>query len=367
MQKPVYAAWVLTSRSVAKTSMPDTLKEEEPLSDMQCMLWNQAIREGIDITFASLLANSVFMGNALTHVGGVTPYRVVMGRQLACLPPITDKPGLDERIDARVRELALQSMVSATSASRIKRALGTQTTLSGENRFAPGDIVELYRIPPSKDISGWTGPYEVVECRASERIVALKINGQVGALLYLQHFEGAPKEIQSDLKELCWIVLNEPENEYHEFNDESWCYFSDPDNHNEWNYQPPVVSQEFDEYDHTFDFDDDDEPYLEALISPSLTSSFKDAEHSLEPKILHMYLNAEAKKEVIERDTDLLTAQEFIDHRKEVDEATVKEYETWHKYGCFERIPKSKCKVLIDARLVATLVGQKLRLLSFQQ
>ena len=69
---------------------------------------------------------------------------------------------------------------------------------------------------------------------------------------------------------------------------------------------------------------------------------------------LAWYLNAEAKKEVIERDTDLLTAQEFIDHRQEVDEATVKEYETWHKYGhCFERTRKGKCKVLIDAKLVS--------------
>ena len=58
---------------------------------------SQTIREGIDINFPSLLANSVFMGNALTHVGGVTPYQVVMGRQPACLPPITDQPGLDER------------------------------------------------------------------------------------------------------------------------------------------------------------------------------------------------------------------------------------------------------------------------------
>ena len=55
---------------------------------------------------------------------------------------------------------------------------GPKFALSGENRFAPGDLVELYRTPPIKDISGWTGPYEVVECKAADGIVALKINGQ---------------------------------------------------------------------------------------------------------------------------------------------------------------------------------------------
>ena len=51
--------------------------------------------------------------------------------------------------------------------------------------------------------------------------------------------------------------------------------------------------------------------------------------------------------------TQTCLQHEFIDHRQEVDEATVKECETWHKYVCFERIPKSKCKFLFDAKLVS--------------
>ena len=172
--------------------------------------------------------------------------------------------------------------------------------------------------------------------------------------LYIQHFEGAPKEIQSDLKELCWVVLNEPVDEVSgvEIKDD-WCYFSNPDNHNDWDSIPPTVSPDFDEYDHTFEFDENDEPFLEVLISESITEYFQDSRDVSKPNMMKVFLNAEAKKEVIERDTDLLTAKELIDHRKEVDEATVKEYETWHKYGCFERIPKKKCKVLIDAKLVS--------------
>ena len=134
---------------------------------------------------------------------------------------------------------------------------------------------------------------------------------------------------------------------------DDWCYFSSPDNHNDWDSIPPTVSPDFDEYDHTFEFDENDEPFLEVLISENITECFQDSRDVYKPNLMKVFLNAEAKKEVIERDTDLLTTKELLDHRKEVDEATVKEYETWHKYGCFERIPKKKCKVLIDAKLVS--------------
>ena len=71
--------------------------------------------------------------------------------------------------------------------------------------------------------------------------------------LYIQHFEGAPKEIQSDLKELCWVVLNEPADEVSDVEiKDDWCYFVSPDNHNDWDSLPPTVSPDFDEYDHTF-------------------------------------------------------------------------------------------------------------------
>jgi hypothetical protein len=48
----------------------------------------QLKREHITISFAVLLAEATFAGNCLTHVGGVTPYQVVYGRQPSMLPPI---------------------------------------------------------------------------------------------------------------------------------------------------------------------------------------------------------------------------------------------------------------------------------------
>ena len=47
-----------------------------------------------------------------------------------------------------------------------------------ERTVAPGDLVELYRARPSKDMSGWTGPNEVVERIAADGVVALTVNGQ---------------------------------------------------------------------------------------------------------------------------------------------------------------------------------------------
>ena len=99
----------------------------------------QLTTEGISVTFPMLLAEAVFAGNSLTYVGGVTPYQVVCGRQPAILPPLaieTENPDeegpANDRIEARVREIALQAMVEATSQARINRAMRSKTGIPGE-------------------------------------------------------------------------------------------------------------------------------------------------------------------------------------------------------------------------------------------
>ena len=82
-------------------------------------LETQAEREGVDITFKSLLAEATFAGNAFTYVGGVTPYNALYGRQSAMLPDITYPGDVPQLLDcSRVRELALQSMVQAAALTR---------------------------------------------------------------------------------------------------------------------------------------------------------------------------------------------------------------------------------------------------------
>jgi hypothetical protein len=110
----------------------------------------QLKREGVNTTFPILLAEATVAGNCLTHVGGATPYQVVYGRQPSILPPIAIQTGEDldepsagnDRVEARIREVALQAMIEATSQARISRAMNTKTQIPGERLYTKGDIVE---------------------------------------------------------------------------------------------------------------------------------------------------------------------------------------------------------------------------------
>ena len=122
-------------------------------------------------TFPSLLAEALFAGNALVHVGGSTPYQAVYGRQPAMLPPleIPDMPESEQigeagdRQRTYIREAALQAMIQATSLARLNRAARTRTSPDSTREFSVGDLVDVFRKPSSKDASGWSGPYRVTE------------------------------------------------------------------------------------------------------------------------------------------------------------------------------------------------------------
>ncbi|CAE7222318.1 unnamed protein product [Symbiodinium sp. CCMP2592] len=131
----------------------------------------QLEREGLVYTFPSLLAEAIFAGNALVHVGGSTPYQAVYGRQPAMLPPL-EIPDMAEseqvgeagdRQRSYIREAALQAMVQATSLARLNRAARTRTSPDSTREFSVGDLVDVFRKPSSKDASGWSGPYRVTE------------------------------------------------------------------------------------------------------------------------------------------------------------------------------------------------------------
>lgn len=62
----------------------------------------------------------------------------------------------------RPREVALQRIIEATAVARIRRACRSKTTTPAEvhNDF-PGDLVDFYRGPRSKDSEEWHGPAQV--------------------------------------------------------------------------------------------------------------------------------------------------------------------------------------------------------------
>ena len=141
----------------------------------------QLEREGIVYTFPALLAEAVFAGNSLTHVGGSTPYQAVYGRQPWMLPPL-ETPDLGNRDEMSsegdrqrelIRQTALSAMISATAASRLNRAAHTRTG-QDSREFKPDDLCDVFRKPVSKDASGWVGPYRVVRSEPGQVVVRVK-------------------------------------------------------------------------------------------------------------------------------------------------------------------------------------------------
>ena len=66
---------------------------------------------------------------------------------------------------------------------------------------------------------------------------------------------------------------------------------------------------------------------------------------------LRVYLSG-VKKAVIDRDTDLLTAQEYREHAAEVRAAVLEELTIWVKHGCFSRKPRKYATNIIDVKWV---------------
>jgi hypothetical protein len=59
------------------------------------------------------------------------------------------------------------------------------------------------------------------------------------------------------------------------------------------------------------------------------------------------------KKAVVERDTDLLTQDEFRRHAPEVAASTLEELNIWVNHQCFQRRPRQGARNILDVRWVA--------------
>ena len=66
---------------------------------------------------------------------------------------------------------------------------------------------------------------------------------------------------------------------------------------------------------------------------------------------LRVYV-AGPKKAVIDRDTDLLTPEEFQKHAREVSAAVLEELKVWHDHACFRRRPRRGARNVLDCRWV---------------
>lgn len=146
-------------------------RHHELLRQQLHLLEGQATSDGLKISFAEILQEAVLAKNCLVNVGGFSPYQAVYGRT----PPLLDavEAAFDEpedRASAKLRELAISSMVQATAKERARIAASTKTRVSGELlALVPGDLVEFHRPKHSKDVSGWKGPAIVTDVTNLER------------------------------------------------------------------------------------------------------------------------------------------------------------------------------------------------------
>ena len=84
---------------------------------------------------------------------------------------------------ARARELALGTIVEQTARMRVERTLKAKSRVSGQTRdFKNGDLVDVYRAPPNKDMDGWRGPAKIVDASPetlADGIVHVRWGGRV--------------------------------------------------------------------------------------------------------------------------------------------------------------------------------------------
>ena len=102
----------------------------------------------------------------LKLAGGYSPYNAVLGRVPNFLQEVgatsaQTHDGVGEiggvtRHVTRLRELALSSIVEAVARQRMLLAERTKTRVPVESlSLQPGQLVEIWRAPSSKDVTGW--------------------------------------------------------------------------------------------------------------------------------------------------------------------------------------------------------------------
>ena len=122
--------------------------------------------------FEWILAEAIFAKNAILGGGksGSSPYQALLGRT----PQILPGPGMlgiensTDEVDSnsadKLRSVAVQQIVEANALARLNRADKAHTRLSAEQlNLKVGDLVDFFRPPNSKDVSGWRGPARICD------------------------------------------------------------------------------------------------------------------------------------------------------------------------------------------------------------
>eukprot|EP00971_Amphidinium_carterae_P298644 5933160-Amphidinium_carterae.1 len=131
------------------------------LRDLIHKVGGQLHVDGVVTPFERVVSECVFASNALTQVGGSSPYQAVLGRTPELLPaPSVDAGDVDVPATSvgihRTREIALQQMIEQSARDRILHARRAHTRVSGEQlELAIGQEVDFWRDNSDRDAGGW--------------------------------------------------------------------------------------------------------------------------------------------------------------------------------------------------------------------
>ncbi|MDA8583858.1 hypothetical protein N9L68_06475 [bacterium] len=144
-----------------------------------------------------MIAECMFVKNAMITVGEVTPPQAVFGRtpvMLQGFEPVSETSFYDMSADVggffpyhlRIREIA------HTSSDRLRRIMDSKTRVALEQLdLKQGDLVDIWRKRATKDESGWRNPATVVEVgtpivlRWHNSTVDLRLQDLRSSLVYL--------------------------------------------------------------------------------------------------------------------------------------------------------------------------------------
>jgi hypothetical protein len=167
--------WNISLKLRPRDAHPPVIeRHHEILRDLLHKIKTQLSTEGILLAKSDIVAEALYAKNCLVTVDNFAPYVGLLGRQPRLLseletPTISadaddegGEPGTS-RHAVRLREIAVEAMVASVAKNRLSRAANTKTRRAGElEGLEPGMMVEIYRTPANKDLTGWRGPAVVV-------------------------------------------------------------------------------------------------------------------------------------------------------------------------------------------------------------
>ena len=173
------------------------------LRDMILKVEKQVQAEGLNIPLDVIVLECAFAKNAMIKVAGYTPFQAKEGTTPAILSEFEPQsetvlddmaggvPGYS-RGHLRLREVATSAMVELVAQQRIKRASESKTRIATQQlQLEPGDLVDFWRRPDTKDESGWRGPATLVDTRQpvtirwQDRFLQVRTQDLRRALVYL--------------------------------------------------------------------------------------------------------------------------------------------------------------------------------------